>query len=181
MMLLRVPLRPPNPEDAEEPHHDAACEGTGMILAAAYTPGDFTACRVDARRSMAGNRIPGLGVPRVQVQVSRGFFFGNRISGVPVSLIRPETGIGDTGTAGRRFRGPVPPELRLPVDLPACRTPTRVANVTSARGYGHVSHSAGQDGPESGTPSYHQSTPARCRRHCRRSRATLRARSRVCP
>ncbi len=68
MMLL--PLRPPNRDDAEEPHQDAACEETvtGMILAAAYTPGEFTACRVDARHSLAGNPIPGLGVPRVQVQ-----------------------------------------------------------------------------------------------------------------
>ena len=73
---MLLPLRPPNPDDAEGPHYDAACEGTGMTLAAAYTPGEFTACRVDARHSLAGNRIPGLrvGVPRVKFNFPGDFF-----------------------------------------------------------------------------------------------------------
>jgi hypothetical protein len=127
---MLLPLRPPNPEDAEEPHHDAACEGTGMILAAAYTPGEFTARRVDARQVTGRKSDSRTRSPPGSSSSFPGIFFSETgYRGVPVSLIRPVTGIGDTEAAGRRFRGPVPPELRL--DLPACRTPTRVANVTS--------------------------------------------------
>ncbi len=127
-----------------------------MIHAAAYTPGEFTGAGLIRATQELPSRIPG--VPWVRFKFP-GFVFSETRIGGPRFSIQPETGIGVTAGGGPAISRSG--AAGAPTGLAS--TATRVGMSRQLAISGHVSHFAGQPGPESGTPSYHQSTPARCR------------------